>query len=72
MCGWRMLRQFRKNVLGNLGGKLAQGAADYMRRELNAMDEATFRHFVDYTIAISQRPELLGAGTHVVDVLING
>lgn len=49
-----------------------EGAADYMRRELNAMDEATFRHFVDYTIAISQRPELLGAGTHVVDVLING
>ncbi len=48
-----------------------EGAADYMRRELNAMDEDTFRRFVDYTICISERPELLGAGTHAVDVLKN-
>ena len=48
-----------------------EGAADFMRRELNAMDEETFAHFVDYTISISQRPELLGAGTHIVDVLAN-
>ena len=48
-----------------------EGAADFMRRELNAMDEETFRHFVDYTISISERPELLGAGTHIVDVLRN-
>lgn len=48
-----------------------EGAADFMRRELNAMDEETFRHFVDYTISISCRSELLGAGTHIVDVLKN-
>lgn len=48
-----------------------EGAADYMRRELNAMDPQTFQHFVDYTIAISELPELLGAGTHIVDVLKN-
>ncbi|MCR5495170.1 MAG: class I SAM-dependent methyltransferase [Treponema sp.] len=48
-----------------------EGAADYMRRELNAMDEESFSHFVEYTISISQRPELLGAGTHIVDVLKN-
>ena len=46
-----------------------EGAADYMRRELNAMDSQTFQHFIDYTIAISERAELLGAGTHIVDVL---
>ncbi len=46
-----------------------EGAADYMRRELNAMDQETFSHFIEYTIAISERPELLGAGTHAVDVL---
>ena len=46
-----------------------EGAADYMRRELNGMDEDTFKHFIDYTVSISRRPELLGAGTHIVDVL---
>lgn len=48
-----------------------EGAADYMRAQLNAMDEETFRLFIDYTISISERPELLGAGTHIVDVLRN-
>jgi len=35
------------------------------------MDEETFRLFTEYTISISERPELLGAGTHLVDVLQN-
>lgn len=48
-----------------------EGAADYMRRQLNAMDEETFNLFVKYTISISERPELLGAGSHIVDVLKN-
>lgn len=48
-----------------------EGAADYMRTQLNSMDEETFRLFIDYTISISERPELLGAGTHIVDVLRN-
>lgn len=48
-----------------------EGAADFMRVQLNAMDEETFRLFTDYTISISERPELLGAGTHLVDVLRN-
>lgn len=48
-----------------------EGAADYMRAQLNSMDEETFRLFIDYTISISERPELLGAGTHIVDVLRN-
>lgn len=47
------------------------GASDYMRRELNAMDEETFNLFLKYQLAVSQRPELLGASSHVVDVLIN-
>ena len=46
-----------------------EGASDYMRAQLNAMDEETFKLFIDYTISISERPELLGAGTHIVDVL---
>lgn len=46
-----------------------EGAADFMRQTLNKMDEKTFQLFIDYTISISERPELLGAGTHIVDVL---
>lgn len=47
------------------------GPADYMRRELNAMDEETFDLFKNYALEISERPELLGAGSHLVDVLRN-
>lgn len=45
------------------------GAADYMRTRLNRMSEETFRRFVDYQKSISERPDLIGAGSHVVDVL---
>ena len=45
------------------------GPADYMRRELNAMDQETFELFKNYAFEISERPELLGAGSHLVDVL---
>ncbi|MBQ4014502.1 MAG: class I SAM-dependent methyltransferase [Treponema sp.] len=47
------------------------GPADYMRRELNAMDQETFELFKNYALEISERPELLGAGSHLVDVLRN-
>jgi len=47
------------------------GAADYMRRELNAMDEETFEQFIKYQLAVCERPELLGASSHIVDVLEN-
>ncbi|MBQ0051597.1 MAG: class I SAM-dependent methyltransferase [Treponema sp.] len=46
------------------------GAADYMRREINALDEESFQHFIEYQMAICERPELLGASSHTVDVLI--
>ena len=45
------------------------GPADYMRRTLNAMDQESFELFKDYALEISERPELLGAGSHLVDVL---
>ncbi|MBR1911233.1 MAG: class I SAM-dependent methyltransferase [Treponema sp.] len=49
----------------------ADGAADYMRRELNAMDSDTFSLFLDYHLATCERPELLGASSHLVDILKN-
>ena len=49
----------------------ADGAADYMRRELNALDEESFNYFIQYHLANCERPELLGASSHVVDILVN-
>ncbi|WP_443738210.1 class I SAM-dependent methyltransferase [Treponema sp.] len=49
----------------------ADGPSDYMRRELNAMDEETFELFVKYQLANAERIELLGASSHTVDVLKN-
>lgn len=47
------------------------GPSDYMRRELNAMDGETFELYKKYVLSVSDRPELLGAGSHLVDVLRN-
>lgn len=47
----------------------ADGPADYMRPVLNAMDEETFQLFVNYHLSVCERPELLGAGAHTLDIL---
>ncbi len=47
------------------------GAADYMRTRLNQMSDETFAHFMEYQKRISERPDLIGAGSHVVDVVKN-
>ena len=48
------------------------GAADYMRTRLNHMSDTTFQHFLEYQKCISERPDLLGAGSHLVDVVRRG
>lgn len=45
------------------------GAADYMRTRLNRMSEETFAYFIEYQKRISERADLIGAGSHVVDVV---
>ncbi len=45
------------------------GPSDYMRRELNAMSQESFDRFVEYQMLNAERPELLGAGSHLVDVV---
>lgn len=45
------------------------GAADYMRTRLNHMNDDTFARFIEYQKCISERPELIGAGSHTVDIL---
>lgn len=49
----------------------ADGAADYMRRELNALTEEEFSLFLQYHLSTCERPELVGASSHVVDILRN-
>ena len=55
--------------LERLGAFAPDGAADYFRKELNALSEEEFLEFVRYQKAICDRPELLGASSHIVDVL---
>ncbi len=45
------------------------GAADYMRTSLNRMSDDTFARFIEYQKCISERQDLIGSGSHVVDVL---
>ncbi len=45
------------------------GPANYMRRELNRLTEEEFDAFIRYQMSVAERPDLLGAGGHLVDVL---
>ncbi|MBR1390413.1 MAG: class I SAM-dependent methyltransferase [Lachnospiraceae bacterium] len=47
----------------------SDGAANYMRPFLNRLTEEEFEWFVKYQLAVCERPELMGAGAHVVDIL---
>lgn len=47
----------------------ADGPANYMRTVLNAMDEETYKKFIEYHLSTCERPELIGAGAHTVDIL---
>ena len=60
-----------KNVCGLKRIKIfsPDGASDYMRDVLNKMDQNTFEIFKKYQLLICEKREILGAGSHVVDVL---
>ncbi len=45
------------------------GPSDYMRTRLNQMSDDTFARFIDYQKCVSERADLMGAGSHVVDVV---
>lgn len=47
----------------------ADGPADYMRKELKEMSEEVFHKFMEYHLSTCERPELLGAGAHILDIL---
>ncbi len=47
------------------------GPSDFMRPTLNAMDEETFELFIKYHLSVCERPDLIGAGSHTLDILRN-
>jgi ubiquinone/menaquinone biosynthesis C-methylase UbiE len=47
----------------------ADGPANYMRSTINAMDDETFKLFMDYHFSTCERADLLGASAHTVDIL---
>lgn len=47
----------------------ATGSANYMRQVLNAMDTETFELYMDYHWKTCERQDLIGASSHVVDIL---
>ena len=47
----------------------ADGPANYMRQTLNAMDDETYELFIQYHLSTCERPELLGASAHTLDIL---
>ena len=50
----------------------ADGHANYMRTVLNAMDDETFRVFMEYHLSTCERADLLGASAHTLDILQKG
>lgn len=45
------------------------GASDYIRKFINDLDEEEFELYIKYHLSICERYELLGASSHVMEVL---
>ena len=58
LAGLKLLKRFA-----------ADGPSDYMRRTINEMDEETFQAYLDFHLKTCERKELLGASSHVSDIL---
>ena len=60
-----------KNTVGLKRIKIASqdGASDYIRKFINDLDEEEFNIYIKYHLSICERLELLGASSHVMDIL---
>ena len=45
------------------------GPANYMRPFLNQLSNEEFEAFIQYQMAVCERPDLIGAGAHTLDIL---
>lgn len=48
------------------------GPTEYMRREINEMDENEYNLFIEYVKSVAERQDLIGASAHIVDVIKKG
>lgn len=46
------------------------GPTDYIRECVKNMDDETFEKYKSYVLSISERQDLIGSGSHIVDILI--
>lgn len=47
----------------------ADGPSDHIRHILNKMDEKTFEKFIEFHLATCERQDLVGAGSHTLDII---
>lgn len=47
----------------------SDGPSEYMRTEINKMDEETYNLFIAYHLKVCRRKELLMSGAHVLDIV---
>ena len=47
------------------------GPSNYIRNILNKMDKETFNIYINYHLSTCERPDLIGAGAHTLDILKN-
>ncbi|MBR3117384.1 MAG: class I SAM-dependent methyltransferase [Bacilli bacterium] len=45
------------------------GPAEYLKKEINKMDNETFELFLKYHYSTCERKELIGAGRHILDIV---
>ena len=45
------------------------GPTEYIKKTVNNMDDETYDMFIKYHLSTCERPELLGAGRHILDIL---
>ena len=45
------------------------GCAEFIKKVINKMDDKTLDIFFDYHLKTCERPELLGSGRHILDIL---
>lgn len=56
--GFKRLEMFTQDLL-----------TDYFRKDINKLDEKTFDLYLDYVYKVSNRKELIGIGSHIVDIV---
>ncbi|MBR2533161.1 MAG: class I SAM-dependent methyltransferase [Erysipelotrichaceae bacterium] len=58
LAGLKLIRRFASD-----------GPSDYMRDTINKMDDETFQAYLNFHYATCERKDLIGASSHVVDIL---